>query len=337
MNATIRIMVALAAILPTSVQSNPIPVTIMNYIRAESDVQFNAYAEKAGGVGKILHLREPYSVENQTTIRGNRDTLYSAVVIDLSSPAVIVKPASSGRFQSMLVISQDHYNPLLKHGSGEVTLTMDFVGSRYAMVLFRTFADPNDPADMKAAHALQDAIQIKQASPGTLELPDWDMTSFVQTRKDLNLLSAKVSDVSEGFGKRGQVDPIAHLMATAGGWGGNPSRGATYVSTFPEMNDGKTPYKLTMPKNVPVGAFWSVTVYNKDGFFTPNELGAYSKNNVTGKKNADGSMTIHFGGDPGAANYLPITEGWNYLVRLYLPGTEIIEGDWSPPAPIPVK
>ncbi|TWT47772.1 DUF1214 domain-containing protein [Botrimarina hoheduenensis] len=337
MKIAISALVALAAILPNAGLAETIPVTIMNYIRAESDVQFKGYAERAGGVGEILHLREPYSVENQTTIRGNRDTLYSAVVLDLSSPAVIVKPESADRFQSLLVISQDHYMPILKHGGGEVMLTMDSVGTRYAMALFRTFADPNDPADMKAAHALQDKIQTKQASPGKLELPEWDMTSFVRTRKDLNLLVARLSDFSDGFGKRGQVDPITHLMATAGGWGGNPARGATYVSIFPEMNDGKTAYTLTMPKDVPVGAFWSVTVYNKDGFFEPNQLGAYSKNNVTGKKNADGSMTIHFGGDPGADNYLPITEGWNYLVRLYLPETEILEGDWIPPAAVPVK
>jgi len=337
MKTTTKILAALTLVLSTPVFAESIPVTILNYIRAESDVQFKGYAAKAGGVGKLLHLREPYSVENQTTIRGNRDTLYSAVVIDLSSPAVIVKPDPADRFQSLLVISQDHYMPVLKHGGGEVVLTMDSVGTRYAMALFRTFADPNDPADMKAAHALQDVIQLKQATPGKLELPEWDMASFVQTRKDLNLLSAGLSDVSDGFGKRGQVDPIAHLMATAGGWGGNPARGATYVSIFPEMNDGKTAYTLTMPKDVPVGAFWSVTVYNKDGFFEPNELNLYSKNNVTGKKNADGSMTIHFGGEPGADNYLPITEGWNYLVRLYLPGNEILEGDWSPPAPVPVK
>lgn len=64
--------------------------------------------------------------------------------------------------------------PVLKHGGGKVLLTMDAVGTRYAMALFRTFADPNDPADMKAAHALQDEIQIRQASPGKLELPESD-------------------------------------------------------------------------------------------------------------------------------------------------------------------
>ncbi|MCA9171950.1 MAG: DUF1254 domain-containing protein, partial [Planctomycetales bacterium] len=237
------------------------PVTIQNYIRAESDVQIKGYAEKAGGVGKILHMREPYSVENQTTIRGNRDTLYSMAIFDLISPVTISKPDTTDRFQSMLVISQDHYMPVLKHGGGDVTLTMDSVGTRYVVVLFRTFADPNDANDMKAAHALQDAIRIKQASSGKLELPDWDMESFEQTRKDLNVLAARLSDLSDGFGKKGQVDPISHLMASSYGWGGNPPRGAKYVSVVPENNDGKLAYTLTMPKDVPVSGFWSATVY----------------------------------------------------------------------------
>ncbi|MCA9258071.1 MAG: DUF1214 domain-containing protein [Planctomycetales bacterium] len=313
------------------------PVTIRNYVRAESDAQLKGYAEKAGGVGKLLHMREPYSVENQTTIRGNRDTLYSMAVLDLASPATIVKPDSPDRFQSLLVISQDHFMPVLKHGGGEVTLTMDSVGTRYALALFRTFADPNDADDMKAAHALQDAIRISQASSGKLELPDWDKESFEQTRKDLNVLASKLSDLSDGFGKKGQVDPIGYLMASSYGWGGNPPRGAKYVGVVPKQNDGKTAYTLTMPRDVPVGGFWSATVYNKDGFFTPNKLNAYSMNNVTGKKNADGSMTIHFGGDPNASNYLPITEGWSYVIRLYLPETEILEGDWNPPSPVPAN
>ncbi|GJM22147.1 MAG: hypothetical protein DHS20C15_20620 [Planctomycetota bacterium] len=110
-------------------------------------------------MGKFLNLREPYSVEHQTTIRGNRDTLYSVGVYDLTEPVTIIKPASPDRFQSLLVIDQDQFNPVLKNGAGEVTLSIDNVGTRYAMVLFRTFADPNDPEDMKKAHALQDSIQ----------------------------------------------------------------------------------------------------------------------------------------------------------------------------------
>ena len=324
----------LILLVPLPALAEGIPVTLENYVRAESDEQFKGYAEKAGGVGKLLNMREVYSVENQTTIRGNRDTLYSMGVYDLISPVTIIKPDSPDRFQSLLVIDQDNYNPVLKNGPGEVTLTLDNVGTRYAIVLFRTFADPNDPKDMKAAHALQDAIQIKQASPGKLELPDWDKKSLVETRTQINALVSKMGSraLDSGFGKRGEVDPIGHLAATAFGWGGNPMRGAMYVSAQPDQSDGKTPYVLTMPKNVPVQGFWSVTVYNKNGFFTPNKYNSYSINNVTGEKNDDGTVTIHFGGDPKQPNFLPITDGWNYVVRLYLPGWQIIEGNWNPPA-----
>lgn len=332
MKSVILILIALTTLWPVSTWADGIPVTIANYIRAESDAQFKAYAEKAGGVGKIMHFRVPYPVENQTTIRGNRDTVYSFGIFDLTAPVTITKPRSPDRFQSMLVICQDHYNPVLKHGPGDVTLTMDSVGTRYVMVAFRTFADPNDPEDIKKAHALQDAIKFVQADPGKLELPDWDLESLEKTRNGLNVFAMQLQDFSDGFGKRGQVDPIIHLMATSVGWGGNPARGAKYVSLIPDENDGKTAYTLTLPKDVPVGGFWSVSVYNKDGFFEPNEFNAYSVNNVTGAKNADGSMTIHFGGDSKSANYLPVTEGWNCTVRLYLPGPEITEGDWTPPA-----
>jgi hypothetical protein len=170
------------------------PVNVLNYIRAETDRQFKEYAVKAGGVGKLAHTREPYSVEDQTTIRGNRDTLYSWGVFDLASPVTIVMPNTKGRFQSLLVIDQDEYNPVLKNGSSEVTLSIDSVGTRYAMVLIRTFANPNSPEDMQQAHAAQDAVVVKQASPGTLELPDWDQASLLATRQQLNVLAMKMKD-----------------------------------------------------------------------------------------------------------------------------------------------
>lgn len=312
-------------------------VHISNFVRAESDMQFKGYAAKAGGVGKLLHMREVYSVEKQVTIRGNRDTLYSVVILDLTSPVTITKPDSKGRFQSILVISQDHYMPVLKHGSGEITLTMDSVGTRYAAALFRTFVDPNDAEDMKKAHALQDQIKITQANPGKLELPDWDEASLVKNRQMLNQFAAAMPDKSKCFGEKGMVDPIQHLIGAAFGWGGNPHRGAAYYTFEPDKNDGKTAYTLSMPKDVPVEGFWSVTIYNKDGFFEKNDLGAYCYNSVTAKRNDDGSVTIHFGGDSSKPNYLPLTEGWNYIIRCYLPGTEIIEGGWIPPKPVIAK
>jgi hypothetical protein len=82
---------------------------------------------------------------------------------------------------------------------------------------------------------------------------------------------------------------------------------------------------------VPVDGFWSVTVYNQEGFLEPNAYDAYSFNNITAAKNGDGSVTIHFGGEPTAPNYLPITPDWSYVVRLYRPRQEILDGTWQFP------
>jgi len=63
----------------------------------------------------------------------------------------------------------------------------------------------------------------------------------------------------------------------------------------------------------------------------PNDLDAYSFNNVTAEPNGDGSVSIHFGGDPGNKNYLPITPGWNYIARLYRPRPALLDGSWCFP------
>ncbi len=49
-------------------------------------------------------------------------------------------------------------------------------------------------------------------------------------------------------------------------------------------------------------------------------------------RDADGGITIQFGGNPGdAPNQLPITPGWNYMVRLYRPESALLDGSWSFP------
>lgn len=309
-------------------------VTVENYIRAETDVTFGRYV-KQNAFGKFLHIRMPVPIDKQDVIRMNRDTLYSAAILDLTEPATIVKPERHGRFQSMLVINQDHSMLPVEHGSGEFTLTKEKVGTRYAAVIIRTFVNPADPADMKAANDLQDKLQIRQKSLGKFVVPDWDEASLKKVRDALNILAVTLTDFKGMFGDAKQLDPIRHLLGTAAGWGGNPDAAAAYESVVPDQNDGKTSYRLTV-KDVPVDGFWSITVYNKDGYMEKNDEDAYSFNNVTAKKNADGTITINFGGGPGALNNLPITPGWNYTVRMYQPKPEVINGSWRFPQAQPV-
>jgi len=111
---------------------------------------------------------------------------------------------------------------------------------------------------------------------------------------------------------------------------------AYYLLDSVAANDGETPHTVTV-KDVPVDAFWSITVYNADGYLEKNDLGRNSFNNSSAKPNEDGSYTIRFGGDPKSENYLPITEGWNYAIRMYQPREEILDGSWKFPAIEPVK
>ena len=65
---------------------------------------------------------------------------------------------------------------------------------------------------------------------------------------------------------------------------------------------------------------------------------AYPLNKITAQKNADGSVTIQYGGcGRTTASCLPITPGWNYWVRLYRPRAEILKGTWKFPAARPSK
>jgi hypothetical protein len=311
-------------------------VTVDNFVRAETDMTLDRYV-KQGALGKFLHIRQPVPIDKQDVIRMNRDTLYSAGVFDLTEPVTIVKPKSGGRFQSMLVINQDHSMLPVEHGSGTFTFTKKKIGTRYVIVLFRTFVDANDPADVKAANALQDKIVVRQKSPGKFEIPDWDEASLKKIRDAINVLAATRPNAKGMFGDKAKLDPISHLLGTAFGWGGNPEEAAVYDNVVPEKNDGKTPHTLTISEKVPVDGFVSVTVYNAKGFMEKNDLDAYSVNNITAKRDPDGTVTIHFGGDPTKPNYLPITPGWNYIVRMYQPRKEIINGSWKFPVAKPIK
>lgn len=152
------------------------------------------------------------------------------------------------------VINQDHYM-FVETDPGTYPLTKDNVGTRFAYVIVRTFADPNDPEDVAAAY---------------------------------------------------RINAV-------------------------EDNDGETRYAVTV-RDVPVDAFWSMTVYNAEGYLEKNQLGVYSYNNLTATHSEDRSHTIHFGGcDDGRINCIPIMPNWSYTVRMYMPGEEITSGNWVVP------
>jgi hypothetical protein len=316
---------------------NTIQVTPDNFVRAESDSYFGSIV-KEGGFARFDHMRQLSPIDKQMVIRTNRDTLYSSAVFDLEAADVtITLPDAGKRFMSLQIIDEDEYTHAVHYGAGRYSLRRTDIGTRYAMAAVRTLVDPTNPDDLKQVHSLQDAIKVEQKSAGRFEPPTWDQASQNKVRQALLALGESLPDFRRAFGSRDEVDPIHHLIGAAAGWGGNPDKDATYLSIAPRLNDGKTVHRLSV-KDVPVEGFWSVSVYSAKGYFEPNERNAYTLNNITAKKSADGSVDIQFGGCDGRiANCLPIMPGWNYTVRLYRPRAEILEGRWKFPDAQPVQ
>nr|WP_236961004.1 DUF1254 domain-containing protein [Methylobacterium durans] len=314
-----------------------VPVTPDNFVRAETHMYFNNRV-RGDGLAKFHHIRELMPIAHQSVIRGNRDTLYSTAVFDLDAgPVTIDLPEVEQRFMSLQVITEDHYTTT-EYGAGPHVVDKAKAGTRYALVGVRTLVDPNDPGDLKRVHALQDAIKVSQpGGPGKFEAPNWDPASQKKVRDALLVLASTVTDTRRAFGSKDEVDPVQHLIGAASAWGANAPRDAIYLNVVPPRNDGTTNYVLEAGA-VPVDGFWSISLYDAEGYYQANPYNAYSLNNLTAKKGEDGFVDVRFGGCDGKVpNCLPIMPGWNYMVRLYRPRAEVLGGSWSFPEAQPVN
>ena len=103
--------------------------------------------------------------------------------------------------------------------------------------------------------------------------------------------------------------------------------------------DGANKYTLHFDKNdmPPVSAFWSVTLYDSEGFQVANPLNRFAISSwMPFKYDADGSLDLYFQNEsPGndkEANWLPAPKGaFNLTMRLYAPRSEALTGKWNPP------
>ena len=154
MMCSLYVATALVFASPASAEgSDPVKVTIDNYVHAESNTNMAGYVQK-GAFGKFLHEREMVNAADQIVIRSNVDTLYSMLIVDLTTPVTIYLPDPGNRFQSLECLSEQHSIQPTVYGPGYFEFTQELMGTRYAFCVVRTFADPADPDDMKAAHAL---------------------------------------------------------------------------------------------------------------------------------------------------------------------------------------
>jgi hypothetical protein len=136
---------------------------------------------------------------------------------------------------------------------------------------------------------------------------------------------------------------LKRAIVTQIGLGANLPEDAIYPVNLADATgrplDGANKYTLHFDKGdtPPTDAFWSVTLYDAEGFQVTNPLNRFNLASwMPFKYDADGSLDLYFQNEsPGAdkeANWLPAPKGaFNLLMRLYAPRSEALTGKWNPP------
>jgi hypothetical protein len=136
---------------------------------------------------------------------------------------------------------------------------------------------------------------------------------------------------------------LKRAIVTQLGLGANLPEDAIYpLSVTDDMGkplNGDSAYVLHFGKSAmpPVNAFWSITLYDGDGFQVPNSLNRFAVSSwMPFKYDPDGSLVLYFqNASPGAdkeANWLPAPRGaFNLTMRLYAPRDDALTGKWKPP------
>jgi len=136
---------------------------------------------------------------------------------------------------------------------------------------------------------------------------------------------------------------LKRAIIAALGLGANVPEDAIYPFNIGDETgkplDGANKYVLHFEKAEmpPAEAFWSVTLYDSEGYQVPNALNRFAVSSwMPWKYGADGSLDLYFQNDsPGAdkeANWLPAPKGsFNLTMRIYAPKSEALTGKWNPP------
>lgn len=152
----------------------------------------------------------------------------------------------------------------------------------------------------------------------------------------------------QGVVGRYETNYMARAVTARLAIGANPPEDAVYMSSSADGNGqalkGSTRYRMHFdaPNLPPVQAFWSVTAYDKDGYFIANPINRYAIGDRDRLEfNPDGSLDLYIQSeDPGPdreSNWLPSGDGpFNLTIRLYWPKEAILNGSWHPPVLEPI-
>ncbi len=282
------------------------------------------------GVNTILHKRKLTPTDAQPVVRMNRDTYYSMAVVDVSKGASITIPeVPEGKYVSVQPVTEDHRIQPMFYGAGTFELSTHEGTHLYLVVrLDSTFSEAE-------AAQYQDKMSINAKSNIPFKAEPVNQESFKTTE---DALKAMMPAITKRDGKDALVGMFTapnddsnklfsqekYEVGAAIGWGGAQAADNIYEVSGNFPADTCHEAKFQDPKNK---AFWSITVYNKEGFMF-NDLANLSSN--TAIPNADGTYTVSFGCGDAALNNIETandSDVFNLGIRHYQPSELVsIEG-----------
>jgi hypothetical protein len=184
-----------------------------------------------------------------------------------------------------------------------------------------------DPIILKALDAAPASAQ---------QLMDWKVKTLARVENGWSMNTDTMGVYGNYYLKRAIVSQL--------GLGANLPEDAIYPLNLADETgrplDGANKYAIHFEKGQtpPAAAFWSITLYDPEGFQVANSLNRFAVSSwMPFNYNADGSLDIYFQNEsPGTgleANWLPAPKGpFNLTMRLYAPRQEALTGRWNPPS-----
>ena len=117
---------------------------------------------------------------------------------------------------------------------------MDTYDTGYVLLAARVLVDPANEQDVAIVNALQDKLGLEARSARPFVMPDYDTASLDATREALLALGKGIGSFRHAFGARQEVDPVHHLIATAGGWAGRRTRKRSTSTSTRGCRSGST-------------------------------------------------------------------------------------------------
>jgi hypothetical protein len=191
---------------------------------------------------------------------------------------------------------------------------------------------PGEPLDLAATPSRGEVLE--GAVPAAIKKITERQQTLVHPVDGWMSVTENIGSWGVNYLKRACIDLI--------GLGANLPEDAVYPISYLDADgdpyDGSNSYVMHFEADAlpPAKAFWSLTMYEEDGFQVPNPLDRFAIGDRDDLRfNDDGSLDLRIAAtEPpeGSANWLPSPTGsFNLCLRLYYPEAPVLEGHWTPP------